>query len=434
MTDDRNIYGDPHNETSPVPNTPPAGINTELLKKAIDEGKQVRATALENAKQALEEAFPNKKNAIKRKLSDGGMDIFTRDKEIHLSSNEVKMLRATMNEREKLSSEAYGMTISADNQTLNLDSNEVKLVQATMNEQEKLNAEKLHGGMTKRFQKLAGITSDEVTNLASEEKLNAKKIEEDVIEKIPSPEDIEADEIDNLVKELNQEVGNDNIIITKSKVETQSENSKFLFNFREKLANYPKYLSYDGSVVLCVMLSMKDTAYPSLRNLPSVDQETIKKVVPEKYINDKSFGVVFDDLKDFILTFSSHHSEIHKITMFNTIIHPRPEDIGLQGQVKVEKDGEKICVGDKIVLNTTGIKKLIGIELKKENIDLTSMTPKLKQSVAGRNAFEIREDILEAAIDVVKFSAHESNRTVDFITDESLRVAKKFYAFVENRR
>lgn len=58
-----------------------------------------------------------------------------------------------------------------------------------------------------------------------------------------------------------------------------------------------------------------------------------------------------------------------------------------------------------------------------------------RQLVSGRNAFEIREDILEAAIDVVKFSNSSSIPKKDSSTmaNECLQIAAKFYEFVENK-
>ena len=211
------------------------------------------------------------------------------------------------------------------------------------------------------------------------------------------------------------------------------ETKKLIENFRDKTAKYPKYISHEGSTVLCVFISVKTPPKVNITDLPLIDQQLIKTLVPEKYFNSP-FYVSFDKEKDFELTFYTLDDyELlypYSLVMFNSVIHPRLEDIS-DGQVKVENKGEKISVGG-IVLDKKGIQKMIGIEPTQKNN--SSDLPTRRQPVVGRNAYEIREDVLESAIDIVKLSNVSNKRNIDELSDEVLQVASKFYEFVENRR
>lgn len=196
----------------------------------------------------------------------------------------------------------------------------------------------------------------------------------------------------------------------------------------DKLSNFPKHLSYEGSVVLCVMLSMKEVAYPHLSNLPSIDQSLIRSLIPKDIINFDTFEVKFDENKDFTIIFSTPpYDKEFVLSMFNSVAHPRPEDLNNSGVVPIEKDGDKIEVGGKIILNRKGIGRLIGIDNKSKS-DTEEEPQQRRQSVAGRNAFEIRSDVMQMALD---FATHNKSQLTP---EEVVNVAKKFYAFVENKR
>ena len=53
-----------------------------------------------------------------------------------------------------------------------------------------------------------------------------------------------------------------------------------------------------------------------------------------------------------------------------------------------------------------------------------------RQAVSGRNAYEIRADVLQMAIDWTTDHNEWGKKT----EDDALALAKKFYQFVENRR
>lgn len=199
-------------------------------------------------------------------------------------------------------------------------------------------------------------------------------------------------------------------------------------NLKTKMMNFPKHLSYEGSVVLCVMLSMKEVAYPHLSNLPSIDQSLIRSLIPKDIVNFDTFEVKFDEHKDFIITFSTPpYDKEFVLSMLNSVAHPRPEDLKGAGVVPVEKDGDKIEVGGKIVLNRKGIERLIGVDNKPKSDSEEESFPR-RQPVAGRNAFEIRSDVMQMALD---YATHSKSHLTP---EEIVGVAKKFYAFVENKR
>jgi hypothetical protein len=257
---------------------------------------------------------------------------------------------------------------------------------------------------------------------ANHPKLNTIKQKCDS-EVVGSPEDIAAYE--DHVKTLGRDtVGRDNS--ASDKVKKQTEIHK---NFISKMAVFPKHLSYEGCVVLCFIVSMKEVAYPYLSNLPATDQSLIKSLLPKDIIvNLETFEVTFDENKDFILKFATPpiYNEKVKLTMFNSVAHPRPEDLRGAGVVPIEKDGDKIEVGGKIVLNRKGIEKLIGLDNTKKN-EFEEEVPR-RQPVAGRNAFEIRTDVMQMALD---YATHGKSH---LSPEEIVNVAKKFYAFVENKR
>lgn len=217
---------------------------------------------------------------------------------------------------------------------------------------------------------------------------------------------------------------------TVEKKKSLSETKKMIENFRDNLAKYPKHISYEGSTVLCVLLSMKEEAHTHVNNLPSVDYQTIRAAFPQE-IAVNYFTVKFDENKDFVIIIKVEGKDNVIRTFFNTVAHPRPEDLKDLGTgvVPIEKEGDKISVGGKILMNKKGIKRLIGVEPLKRNTATQEDDESLpkRQPIAGRNAFELRTDILTLAADWVREVGDEKTE------DEVMRIAKLFYGFVENK-
>jgi hypothetical protein len=221
--------------------------------------------------------------------------------------------------------------------------------------------------------------------------------------------------------------------------EIREETSRYIHDPpAEKISNYPKYLSYEGSMVICVLLSMKDIVRPSISNLPAVDQMLLKTLVPdEDFLND--IEVRFDENKDFVFVFKPGTSKAISFVMFNSVAHPRPEDLKdfSEGIVPVKKEGEKISIGGRISLDTKGIKKMIGVEPvqreKRVEIEEERSSFNKRQPVSGRNAYEIRDAILDKAIDIIRINGDYKNLSVNDIVDKILDISSKLYNFVENK-
>lgn len=209
------------------------------------------------------------------------------------------------------------------------------------------------------------------------------------------------------------------------------ESRKLIESFAQNLKNYPKHLSYEGSVVLCVMVSINETESISINGLPSVDRELILSQLPDGAIKKLQefhahLKVEFDEARDFILTYTPDNED-RGVTLrfFNTVIHPQQIDKA----VAVERDGEKISLGGKFQFDKKSIQRKIGLTDKHETDDDTDDSlPPRRQPIAGRNAYEIRADVLQMAIDW----ASRNNQAVK-TPDDVLTLAKKFYSFVEDR-
>ena len=211
----------------------------------------------------------------------------------------------------------------------------------------------------------------------------------------------------------------------------EEEIKKSLLKFKECVSEFPKYLSHSGSAYICVLLSLKDTTKIILDPLPEEDRQTITDLLSEKFsTNIKSIEVRFDVDKDFIFKATDHSDKSFEFTMFNSIAHPNPADSNkLTRPVKVETKGNKIYIGGKISIDKVGIKKSIenggGKKTHADPIKERALGNK-RGHVSGRNAYEIRADILQMAIDW--YSRREN------ISDDNLmELAEKFYRFVENK-
>ena len=242
---------------------------------------------------------------------------------------------------------------------------------------------------------------------------------------------ISSDDIDELIGELEEEngikeTGEHNYNPTKSVKEAK----KLIENFREKVAKYPKYISHEGSTVLCVLISVNTSNNINLKGLPLEDRNIILSLLPddaEKKLKsfDAHISVVFDAEHDFVLTYKVDGEEQVTINLFNTVIHPNMANVEVD--VPVVKDKDKISVGGggNIILDKTRISKLIGMEPHKNNTN-EEYIPR-RQLAGGKNAFEIRNDIMDMALE---YSLSNKN---PMTPEEIVGVAKIFYGFVENR-
>jgi len=217
---------------------------------------------------------------------------------------------------------------------------------------------------------------------------------------------------------------------TPAKKKSIEESRKLLDTFKEKVATYPKCLTYEGAVVLCVMLSVNVADRFNLDGMPIGDKALIVSLLPECAVAhlkrfDATIGVEFDSERDFVMTYKHKDDVPTVLKFFNTVIHPQHLE---SNAVPVEGDGEKISLGGKLVFDKKRIQQLVGVgrfsEIptpRKEEEEFVR-----RQPVSGRNAYEIRADVLQMAVD---WSGNRSQKP-----EEIIEVANKFYGFVEDRR
>ena len=219
--------------------------------------------------------------------------------------------------------------------------------------------------------------------------------------------------------------------------EKVEETKEMLKNFKEKVANYPKYLTYEGSVVLCVMLSINESKNINLNGLPLEDKTLILSLLPQLAVVglanfDATLKVEFDSERDFVLTYTHKNDSSLILKFFNTVIHPKVGDD--TKNVPIENEGETISLGSTLVLDKKRIQKLIGVDRfstlspSVKSLDEEEIVPR-RQPVSGRNAFELRTDLINMSMDLL---FHNDKGNIP--PEEVVKTAKVLYAFVENRR
>jgi hypothetical protein len=214
-----------------------------------------------------------------------------------------------------------------------------------------------------------------------------------------------------------------------TKPKSFDETKKVMTNFHKSMATYPKYISHEGSTVLCVLLSMEPNPSIRMEGLPVSDGNILRQSIPENLL-EKDFDdirVAFDEQKDFIVTFLEKDVVLHTIRLFNTVIHP--QNIHVPTSVVDIEDGDKISIGGKVVMDKNAVKKLIGFKPELAPKKEEEKDEPRRQQVTGRNAFEIRTDIMQMALDWAT-----KNGKPNMTPDEVVNIAKKFYTFVENKR
>lgn len=270
----------------------------------------------------------------------------------------------------------------------------------------------------------------------------------------PSPENVNLNSavtspppvinLDSKLLEAKKRKQNDDTIQSKSKIwiggelkteinkKSLDESKKLLTNFKSALMNISYYMSYEGSMVVCVLLSLDSSTFTvvKMKALPDIDKNMILEIIGNDcgMIID-SINVRFDEYKNFHC-FVMYADKVGKqFSLINTVANPRKEDLDdvINNTVSIKDDGDKISLGNGIVVDKKHIQRLIGVipvENKKESIDPETIP--MRQSVSGRNAFEIRTDVLQMSLDF--------SRGKNYTEEQIIATAKKFYSFVENKR
>ena len=201
-----------------------------------------------------------------------------------------------------------------------------------------------------------------------------------------------------------------------------------------------KYLSYEGSLMISALTGV-GSVYIAMSQLPEGDRKIINDIVQDmtkKRVEIFSIWASFDKYKNFVTHIASSNPSVDEVefTLGNRVASIPPNESSRTGgsDVKVERKGTSILIGDRIKLEKERIQNLAQSNDSVQNNNNGYRNPPRPQKASGRNAFEIREDILESAIDVVKISMGSDKYNVDEFSDEVLRVSEKFYEFVENKK
>lgn len=212
--------------------------------------------------------------------------------------------------------------------------------------------------------------------------------------------------------------------------ETDAAVKKFLTNENPELL----WISHEGSLLLSAMIGVSDEGKTivTLNELPDTEKELIRNVLERlsgsSWSLTKGFEVKFDKYKNFeVSTTNTNTWEKIVFSLGNRVSSVPPDEARSLNNVKVERKGKEILIGDRIKLERDRIQNLVQPEQTSNG-----QTPRPgfqpRQKVAGRNAYEIRADVLEMALDWAKHSNKSS------ITEEDVvAIAEAFYGFVEHR-
>ena len=208
--------------------------------------------------------------------------------------------------------------------------------------------------------------------------------------------------------------------------EALEETRRWTQNYMKKMKEYPKDISHEGSTVLCVLLSMNKSAVLEMNKMPDDDQQIIRSVLPAKYNTASEFHVSFDEDYDFILKFYMGDEKVgYTLTLFNTIIHPQT----LVGEdIPIEADDDAIRIAGQEFPNKEKLQRLAGVPITKSK--RVNDDPPHRQPVAGRNAFELRCDLVSMAMELL----FHNNKNNEISPEKVVASANILYRFVENKR
>ena len=210
--------------------------------------------------------------------------------------------------------------------------------------------------------------------------------------------------------------------------ETDKAIKKFLTN---KSGGNIYWLSYEGSLMISALTGVGSII--SMTQLPEGDRKIINDVVNDiakKKIEVFSLWASFDEYKNFETHVASSNPSVDEIgfTLGNRVASIPPNESSRTGgsDVKVERKGTSILIGDRIKLEKERIQNLA------QSNDTTSnnvnRNPPRPQKTSGRNAYEIRADVLDMALELIKHRGHK-----DVSSDDVLDIAEAFYDFVEHK-
>ncbi|HNV97351.1 MAG TPA: hypothetical protein PL028_03090 [Bacteroidales bacterium] len=232
--------------------------------------------------------------------------------------------------------------------------------------------------------------------------------------------EISNEKIPPLLKKISQGLTTSDFNDIVQEINKNSSAHHFLNKDKQKSEFYSEFLSYEGSIIFCVLLSINKGKNININGIPKNDRDIILSRLPFeasiKLLKQEEFlNIEFDENKDFIITYYKDETPI-KLNFLNTIIHSSGD---LNKNIFIEeKDKNSIIFNQKI----TGINTSEVVNKEEELIR--------RYPVVNRNAYEIRSDILQMAINWIEKQGNLGKKDeVDI-----LNLAKKFYEFVEGNR
>ena len=408
----------------PLPATPREQVLINaVIKEALLETGNVRQKALANAKSALEEAFaPRFKEMLAEKFKE------------EATKNSTKTFDSLGNPMDTIEIEGKSVPISnvhiPENEVIRVLPTNVLPLSTTPSESVRIAA--IDAGIhpealanAKTTLEEAFSTEEKWQEFKNSNKEDMKKFTNVLSSSLNELKSVDLNDLApvyNTSKEYQDE-------FRRNIKRKQEETKKVIQSFHKNMATYPKYISHEGSTVLCVLLSMEP--HPSVRmdGIPASDRDILRHSIPDTLLESDfdDIRVEFDEQKDFVVTFLEKDVVIHTIRLFNTVIHP--QNIQVPTSVVDVEDGDKISIGGKVVMDKNAVKKLIGFKPELPSKKEEEKDEPRRQQVVGRNAFEIRTDIMQMALDW-----STKNGKPNMTPDEVVNIAKKFYTFVENKR
>jgi len=220
-----------------------------------------------------------------------------------------------------------------------------------------------------------------------------------------------------------QSLPNKNFTIEPRKLSDAEQAEK---SFRENKNVTIQWVSYEGSMIMCSLIAVSDddSAYVSLLQLPEGDREIIMNRTNFQVTH--GFRAKFDQYKNFLCSADNCPVEF---TLGNRVASIPPNEAGKGGSdVKIERKGKDIVIGDRIKLEKNRIQNLVNPTDPTNNGANRGSGFVSRPKATGRNAYEIRADVLEMALDWAKT---HGDKKLD--TDDVLDIAEAFYGFVEHK-
>lgn len=216
-----------------------------------------------------------------------------------------------------------------------------------------------------------------------------------------------------------------------------TETHQVIKNFITNKESPIKWITHEASMIICTLISVSDNgaAFINLNQLPTLDRVTVMNMTGGNVIN--KFLAEFDQYKNFKCSATNKDTkqDIHFI-LGNRVASIPPDEIKVGSDVKVEKKGKEIVIGDTIKLETNRIQNLLQQTNNNNNNNINETTNHgivSRPKVSGRNAYEIRQDLIENAIDVIRLSDTKDS-DYNSMTDNILYVAERLYEFVERKK